>query len=229
MSDFSLIDLAAVFWLFACWFVYGRYSERSAARGNLIDVMNRHREQWMMQMLNREVRIVDTQIVQSLVNGATFFASTSILILAGLFAVFGAPEQVLAMVRDLPLAAETNRVVWEVKVIVMMLIFVHAFFKFAWSMRQFNYCALLIGAAPDYQEPLEDNRDYAMATARVASLAAKHFNHGVRAYYFGMAALSWFLHPLFLFPATVVVVLVMYRREFRSRTLRALQACRPAE
>lgn len=229
MSDFSLIDIAAVFWLFACWFAYGRYSESSAARGNLIDLMNQHRERWMMQMLNREVRIIDTQIVQSLVSSATFFASTSILILAGLFAVFGAREEVIAVVRDIPLAVETSQVVWEVKVIVMMLIFVHGFFKFAWSMRQFNYCALLIGAAPDYQEPLEDNREYAKAAAQIASLAAKHFNHGVRAYYFGMAALSWFLHPLFLFPATIVVVLVMYRREFRSRTMRALQACRPSE
>lgn len=229
MSDFSPIDVAAVLWLFACWFVYGRYSESGAARDNLIDVMNRHRQQWMMQMLNREVRIVDTQIIQSLVNGATFFASTSILILAGLFAMFGAPEEVIAVVREIPMAVKTTRIVWEVKVILMMLIFVHGFFKFAWSMRQFNYCALLVGAAPDYQEPLEDNRDYAMATARIASLAAKHFNHGVRAYYFGMAALSWFLHPLFLFPATIVVVMVMYRREFRSRTMRALQACRPPE
>lgn len=229
MSDFSPVDFAAVLWLFAWWIGYGRYSESGAARGNLIETMNRHREQWMMQMLNREVRIVDTQIVQSLVNSATFFASTSILILAGLFAVFGAPEEVIAMVRDIPLAAETTRVVWEVKVIVMMLIFVHAFFKFAWSLRQFNYCALLVGAAPDYREPLQQNRGYALATARIASLAAKHFNHGVRAYYFGMAALSWFLHPVFLFPATILVVLVMYRREFRSRTLRALLACLPAE
>ena len=40
-----------------------------------------------------------------------------------------------------------------------------------------------------------------------------------------MAALSWFVNPLFLFPAAVVIVLVLYRREFHSRTLAALRAC----
>jgi uncharacterized membrane protein len=104
----------------------------------------------------------------------------------------------------------------------MMLIFVHGFFKFAWSMRQFNYCALIVGAAPNTLDPVEEDFAYARGGALVASLAAKHFNHGMRAYYFGMATLSWFLHPLALLPSALFVVLVLYRREFRSRTLHAL-------
>lgn len=226
MTSFSPVDVAAVAWLFGLWFGYTIYSERSAAAaGNLIGIMSRHREQWMMRMLGRENRMIDTQIVSSVLNNATLFASTTILILAGLFAVLGAPETVLAVVRDVPFAVTTSRALWEVKVIVMTLIFVYGFFKFAWSMRQFNYCALLIGAAPLFPEPPEDHRGYAVAAARVASLAAKHFNHGVRSYYFAMAALSWFVNPLLLFPATVLVMLVLYRREFRSRTLKSLRAC----
>ena len=41
-----------------------------------------------------------------------------------------------------------------------------------------------------------------------------HFNNGLRAYYFGLAAVTWFLHPYAVFAATVWVVLVLYRREF---------------
>ena len=104
----------------------------------------------------------------------------------------------------------------------MMLIFVHGFFKFAWAMRQFNYAALMIGAAPTTTDPGEVELAHARGGARVTSLAAKHFNHGMRAYYFGMATLSWFVHPLALLPSVLLVVLVLYRREFRSRTLRAL-------
>lgn len=225
MSNLNAIDIAAVIWLFTCWVGYTIYCERGAAQDNLIGIMSRHREQWMMRMLGRENRIVDTQIINSVINNATFFASTTILILAGLIAILGAPEDVIAMVRDVPLAVKTTRAMWEMKVIVMALIFVYGFFKFAWSMRQFNYCALLIGAAPLYPEPPENHRGYAVAAARVASLAAKHFNHGVRSYYFGMAALSWFVNPVLLFPAAVFVVLVLYRREFHSRTLKALHDC----
>ncbi len=225
MSDLNILDIVAVVWLVVAWVGYTYYSERSAPAGNLIGVMHRRRIDWMMRMLERENRMVDLQIVNSALNNATFFASTSILILAGLFAVVAAPERVMAIVSDLPFAAKATPIVWEIKVILMMLIFVHGFFKFAWAMRQFNYCSLLIGAAPNNPEPVERYRDYATSAAMVASLAAKHFNHGMRSYYFGMAALSWFVHPAALIPAVLLVVLVLYRREFRSRTLRAIDAC----
>lgn len=222
MPQIISYDLVAMAWLLLCWIGYTQYSERSAAAGNLIGVMFTHRREWMMQMLGRENRIVDIQIVNSALNNATFFASTTILILAGLFAVLGAPEDVVAVVRDIPFAVKTSRGMWEAKVIVMMAIFVHGFFKFAWAMRQFNYCSLMIGAAPPPPADPVRGKDFAEAAAHVASLAAKHFNHGVRAYYFGMATLTWFVHPLALLPAALLVVLVLYRREFRSRTLRAL-------
>lgn len=225
MSDLNLLDIAAVAGLIAGWTGYTLYAERGAAAGNLIGVMHQRRIDWMMRMLERENRMVDLQIVNSALNNATFFASTSILILAGLFAVIAAPEDVIDAVSDLPFAAKATPVVWELKVVLMMLIFVHAFFKFAWAMRQFNYCSLLIGGAPVSPDLADRHRDYAVAAARVASLAAKHFNHGVRAYYFGMAALSWFVHPALLFPAVLLVVAVLYRREFRSRTLRAIASC----
>jgi uncharacterized membrane protein len=217
-----LYDVLAVAWLLLCWVGYSWFSEGRAKAGNLIGVMARHRERWMIEMLSRENRIVDIQIINSALNNATFFASTTILILAGLFAVLGTLEHVIAVVRDIPFAVKTTRAIWEAKIIVMMLIFVHGFFKFAWSMRQFNYCALMIGAAPNSLDPGTADIDYARAGAQVASLAAKHFNHGMRAYYFGLALLSWFVHPLAVLPSVLLVVAVMYRREFRSRTLRAL-------
>lgn len=222
MLQTYLYDIIAVAWLVLCWFGYTRFSERGSATGNLIGVMARHRERWMIEMLSRDNRMVDIQIINSALNNATFFASTTILIMAGLFAVLGGLEDVIALVRDIPFAVKTSRALWEAKVIVMMLIFVHGFFKFAWAMRQFNYCAMLVGAAPNTLDPGEEELAYARGGAVVASLAAKHFNHGMRAYYFGMAALSWFMHPLALLPSVLLVVLVLYRREFRSRTLRAL-------
>ena len=225
MFDLTTSDIAAVIWLLACWLGYTRFSERRALTGNLIGVMARHRVNWMMRMLGRENRMLDIQIVIASLNTGTFFASTSILIIAGLFASLAAPQEVIAVIREAPWAVDNSRALWVIKVLAMMLIFVHGFFKFAWSMRQFNYCAMLIGAATPMVEETEPDTEYARNAGHVASLAAKHFNHGVRAYYFGMATLSWFINPLALFPAALIVVLVLYRREFHSRTLKALAAC----
>jgi uncharacterized membrane protein len=68
----------------------------------------------------------------------------------------------------------------------------------------------------------ENSQRIAECTARVATSTARHFNRGMRAYYFGIAALSWFVHPWLFVIATAWVVVVLYRREFRSRLLATL-------
>ena len=81
----------------------------------------------------------------------------------------------------------------------------------------------MFGAAPPHVDADSDAaRDYADLVAGVASRAAEHFNKAVRAFYFGLAALSWFLQPYLFMALTLLVVLVVYRREFHSRTLTVL-------
>ena len=99
-----------------------------------------------------------------------------------------------------------------------MFIFVRAFFELTWALRQFNYCSILIGgigmgAAYTPQ---------ALAAAKVANRAARHFNTGLRAYYFGLAALAWIIHPIALIIASLLVLRELHRREFRSAVREAL-------
>jgi uncharacterized membrane protein len=97
-------------------------------------------------------------------------------------------------------------------------------------MRQIGFAAILIGAAPDAaQETLsdEEKRDTSQRIARVVSMAGHHFNFGIRTYYFALAVLAWFLNPWIFIAATLLVVYVLYRREFRSSVLRTLMANSP--
>ena len=55
--------------------------------------------------------------------------------------------------------------------------------------------------------------------AAIVSFANRNFNQGLRAYYFGVAALTWFLHPALMIVMTLGVIYVLYQREFRSKTL----------
>jgi len=52
--------------------------------------------------------------------------------------------------------------------------------------------------------------------ADLTSLAASQFNNGLRAYYFALATLSWFYHPLAFMLATTWIVGILYRREYHS-------------
>ena len=64
---------------------------------------------------------------------------------------------------------------------------------------------------------------FAERAGRVMGLAAESFNDGLRAYYLSFAAMAWFFSPWAMVVATAGVLLVLYRREFRSEVLRALE------
>ena len=222
MFGTSYYDIFAVGCILAIWAGYGFYSERrGAAGGNLIGGMASQRRVWMQRMLQRENRMVDIQIVSALMRSGRFFASTAILLVAGLLAVLGSTERAIALAMDLPFLLEVSRAMWEAKLLFMIFIFIYAFFKFVWSNRQYNYCAILIGAAPPASAAACERAGDDIAA--LATLAAKHANRGIRAYYFGLAVLGWFVHPLLMVAAAILVFLVLYRREFQSRTMRLTQ------
>ena len=104
-----------------------------------------------------------------------------------------------------------------------------AFFKFAWSFRLHNYCSVLLGAAPLFDTVDAEGEALARRAGRISSLAARHFNRGLRAYFFALAALAWLLHPLVFMACTAYVLYVLQRREFRSKSLRALKGESDAE
>ncbi|MFT6581133.1 MAG: putative membrane protein [Alphaproteobacteria bacterium] len=220
MSEMIVYELIGIGWLFFCWVSYTIITDHSRySRTNLIGSIAKQREFWIKRMLARDNRMVDIQVINSLLDVVRFLASTSILIVAGLLALLGATDKATALIMDLPFAAPVVREVWEGKILLLVLIFVYAFFKFMWSMRQYTYCSVMIGAAPPPGAPEAENASSIMAISRIATLVARHSNRGTRAYYFGLAALSWFVHPWLLIPGALWVVMVLYRREFHSRTL----------
>lgn len=214
----SPLDLIALLFFIASWVGYSLLTDVfHVARGSLMERMHEYREAWAEQMLSRENRMVDIQIVQVLVQNVSFFASATILIIGGLVAVLGAGDTAQKVVEEIPFAAKSTRFLWDIKVVLLIVIFIYAFFKFTWSLRQFNYVAVLIGSTPIGLTP--ENLGYAKRLARITSRAGDHFNRAMRAYYFGMAALAWFIQPVLLMAAAIWVLMIIYRREFRSQIL----------
>jgi len=164
--------------------------------------------------------------VQSFTSSASFFASTTILIIGGLLALLGTTDKAVELARELPFMARTSMLLFDLKVIVMTGIFVYAFFRYTWSMRQYTFAALLIASAKDYKAFEEDEaarEDFADRAGRMAALAAETFNDGLRAYYLSFAALLWFFSPWAFALGTAGVLYVLYQREFHSEVLEILR------
>lgn len=217
------IEIIALGWFLFCWFGYAYVSDNLVKSSHSLSArMHLYRVQWMTMLLKRDNRILDINIIAALHQSISFFASTSILIIAGLLAVLGTSDAALEIIRQLPFSIKTTKGMWYSKVIVLLSIFVYAFFKHTWALRQLNYASIMLGAMP----PANENSEKFMASARrlamILTLAAKHLNRGLRTYYFGIATLSWFVNPLLFMISSGIVVMVMYRREHKSQIVRLL-------
>ncbi len=218
-------DWAALVLFFASWAGYAWWSRwRATVRPSVLALTNRERMRWMLQASHRENRVLDGVVVQNLSTSPSFFASTTILIIGGLLAVLSRTDQASELVREIPFAARTSLIVFDIKVVLLTGIFVYAFFRFTWSLRQYTFGALTVGAAPDFQSWRSEAQRQAFASraGRVMGLAAETFNDGLRAYYMAFAATAWFFSPWAFMAGTATVVLILYRREFHSDVLTVL-------
>ena len=103
------------------------------------------------------------------------------------------------------------------------MIFIYAFFKFAWCYRLYNYVAIMIGAMPPFTDKdLPAARKHALQTGKLCESAGRHFNRGQRAIFFALGYLGWYIGPAVLMAMTAVVLVIMWRRQFSSDALAAV-------
>jgi uncharacterized membrane protein len=97
--------------------------------------------------------------------------------------------------------------------VVMLTMFVLAFFAFTLSLRQFNHFCIMLGAI-DHDTPTSDAEIDAITEMNI--LGARSFNSGVRAYYFSVSTVAWFVSEWATIAACLLTILVLAQREFFS-------------
>ena len=222
IAKFSWPDWLGLIWFLTCWFGYEQVVERGwSGRSSLMEETHKLRLAWARVMLSRDPRIVDVALIGNLLPSLSFYANTSIYIIAGLFAALGAMDQLMSAASELPFSRAISREATELKLLVLLGVFVIAYFKFTWSLRQFNLLSITLGSVPHDASP-EALETHARKFAAVNSCAGNDFNRGLRAYYFGMAVMSWMVSPWLFIVSTMIIVVVLARREFSSPVLKAL-------
>ncbi|MEE2000844.1 DUF599 domain-containing protein [Alkalimonas sp. MEB108] len=221
------LDLIAILWFLTIWVGYTLYAKRRAKTVSCLSFeLRRKRNDWMKQMLSRDNKMADVGLISTLERNVSFFASSTLLVLAGLLTALASADKISLVLRNILPWSSQAEVSLQLKLLCIALIYVFAFFQFTWSLRQYGFGGVLIGAAPDGRSMEEVDREaYALRTAKVIDQAGHSFNYGLRAMYLSLAALAWFIDPVFFMMATVVVVVIMKQREFHSKVLHALRDC----
>lgn len=212
-------DFSALLFFILCWVGYAMFSGRDRGAQSLLAVTNNYRTQWMREMIKRENRTMDAIMIGNLQRSIAFFANTTIFIVLGLTTMLGYHDRSAAIIGNIPFAKQGTAFLWEIKIFLLIIIFIYAFFKYTWSLRQYNYAGIFVNSVPPHTECRAEYDAIASKGSYLVGNAAKHFNNGLRSYYFGLAALAWFIHPYFFIAATAWVVYVTHRREYHSTTL----------
>ena len=221
--DATPLDVAALAWFLIVWLGYGWIADRIPGRAiGLNHHMVALRQCWMERMVERDNRIMDSQLVGHTIHSVTFFASTTMLVLAGLVGVFGSVDRIHATLGEMSFPVRTSREFFEAKTLLLMALFVHGFFKFTWSLRQFNYLCALIGSTPVAPVPREARGQVARASAAMLTEAVVSFNAGLRAYYFAIGLLAWFIQPWLFMALTAWMLAVLINRQLRSPSFHAI-------
>ncbi len=225
MTALAFPDLAACAWFLSAWIVYSIVIEKSAkGRTSLNALMNDYRDEWMERLLERDMRMVDAQVTAALQNGTAFFASTSLIAIGGALTLLRSSDEIMTVMSLLPLGTTPSRGLWDLKMMGLIIIFVYAFFKFAWSYRLFNYFAIMVGAAPlPAEKDTPAAQIFAHRAARLCANAGRHFNRGQRAFFFALGYLGWFLGPVPFALSTAGILIVMWQRQFASDARKAFE------
>jgi uncharacterized membrane protein len=219
-DPFSRADAAALAFLLLAWFGSDRLIEHPPRRRPSVSVMMAgFRRDWMREFVTRQPRIFDATIIDSLRQGAAFFASACLIAIGGGAALLSNPTVLVGVTADLTPTAVREGI--ELRLIVVLLFVADALLKFVWAHRLFGYCAVMMASVPnDPADPQAFPR--ASLAAEVNITAARNFNRGLRSIYFALAALAWLLGPVPMALATTICTGVLLRREFASMSRQAM-------
>ena len=208
--DGVVVATLIVVWLGLSWWI----EHPTAKRPSVTVMMSQYRREWMQVMVARDPRIFDAQVMGSLRQGTSFFASTCLLSVGGVLALIGNVDP-LRGVADGITMTQSPTVVWQIKLGLVLVLLSNSFLKFVWANRVFGYCSVMMAAVPN--DPGDPNASPMAAKAGELNVrAAMNFNRGLRSMYFALAAVAWLAGPLPLLAAIAMTSYVVWSREFAS-------------
>ncbi|OUD09023.1 hypothetical protein BVC71_09935 [Marivivens niveibacter] len=210
----TLSDGFAAIFILLAWAAVGWVIEHPpSTKPSVSSLMASYRSEWMAAFEARDNRIFDAQMMGTLRQGTSFFASTSILAIGGVIALIGNTDQLRGVAQEFA-NADDPVFVWQLKLILVGFFLTFAFLKFVWAHRLFGYCAVVMGTV---QHPgTKGGAHRSEQAAQLNIRASINFTRGLRAMYFALGALGWLMGPIMLILSTVGVLYLLWSREFAS-------------
>ena len=158
-------------------------------------------------MRNPEKDLMAIQTMRNFVMGASLMASTAALLIVGTLTLSGQAENIAHSWHVLSIAGSHATALWILKVMLMLVDFIVAFFAFAMAVRLSNHIVFMINI-PEH----DANHNLSpKAVARRLHRAGNMFSIGMRAFFFAIPLVFWLFGPYYLLLSSVGLVIALYK------------------
>ncbi|OYW82867.1 MAG: hypothetical protein B7Z26_02135 [Asticcacaulis sp. 32-58-5] len=228
MSDLDFMalrfDIAALVIFFVCWFGYEHVIRLlSKRRGMLLKDLTVVRHAWMREMVIRDFKLFDSNLIGHGVNSASFFASANLILIAAIGGALFSTDVTFQYATGLGIDTSSSLLVLKLSLVIVCL--ARGLLNFIWALRQMNYCVAAFGAIPLNVD--KDTADkFTEAASDIIDPAMSNFSQGVRGYYFSLAAGAWLFGPWALVIASIGAVFLLGWRQASSQASRGLRRMR---
>jgi uncharacterized membrane protein len=104
-------------------------------------------------------------------------------------------------------------------------VFIYGFYRFTWALLQYNYLLALTASAPLPGDLTpETAKVMAERLSVVLNAAVTSFHSGFRTYYYALAWVGWFFHPIVFMAAILFVTFILVYRQINSPAAGAIAA-----
>ena len=165
-------------------------------------VLNQGRYAWVERVIREKEGILAVQTLRNAIMGATFFASTAVLLLVGTLTLTGQADKLSQSWHALnPFVAIDERM-WLVKLLFLLLDLLSAFVFFSQAIRLMSHVGMMLSVPSG-----------SVAPSFVAGLliqAGRYHTKGMRCYYFAAPLLFWLFGPILFVLASCGLVMALY-------------------
>ena len=167
----------------------------------------RTRALWVRAIMNGARDILAIQTLRNWTMAATFLASAAILIGLGVLNIaITADKQGALSLQLMSDFGSGHPGLWVVKLILLSVDFLFAFFNFTLAVRYYNHTGFMINL------PVDNNAEIDVEDViAILDRGGAHYTLGMRGYYLAIPLALWLFGPLWLMAGTLLLTATLYR------------------
>lgn len=205
-TDFIALSISAI--LVGAYYSFLSLKVRKDPTYTIHGVNALARRLWVENIMrNSSKDIMAVQTLRNFIMAPSLMASTAALLIIGTLTLSGQAENISQSWHVLSIGGSHATALWILKVLLLLVDFIVAFFAFAMSVRLANHVLFMVNVPEHDAHHNLSSKAVALRLHRAGNM----FAIGMRAFFFAIPLVFWLFGPYFLLVASIGLVITLYR------------------